>query len=346
MLFDPAEQDTVIIPIGVTPPINVVAIVTVLGSISCLVVGLRVWTRTVILKSFGWDDILMVIALMFYMVYNVAFVMGHVTVTGHSTLTLREFKNAVVYLLIAEHFYTLNIMILKVSLGVFFLRIMIFRWQRWVIYAAMAVSTTIGTAYFFVGVFQCGYFSNIWIFLSRRVTLEGCIPVTPALGVAYTQASVAALTDWIYAILPLFLLYNAQMKRREKNIVFGILSLAAAGSIASLVRFKYIPALVESTEAFFPHSLGIAIWSGVEIGLGIIAGSLATLRPLFRKVFQLGPKSTNNSQSSGAQLSNSQTSGAALLSHNEGTKFPYKSDPYDLEKIDRTYETYGRSEGA
>ena len=119
-------------------------------------------------------------------------------------------------------------MIVKLSLGVFFLRIMIFRWQRWVIYAAMAVSTTIGTAYFFVGVFQCGYFSNIWIFLSRRITLEGCIPVIPALGVAYTQASVAALTDWIYAILPLFLLYNAQMKRREKNIVFGILSLAAA----------------------------------------------------------------------------------------------------------------------
>ena len=63
MLFDPAEQDTVIIPIGVVPPLNVVAIVTVLGSISCLVVGLRVWTRTVILKSFGWDDIFMVIAL-------------------------------------------------------------------------------------------------------------------------------------------------------------------------------------------------------------------------------------------------------------------------------------------
>jgi hypothetical protein len=66
MLFDPAEQDTVIIPIGVAPPVNVVAIVTILGSLSCLVVGLRVWTRTVILKSFGWDDILMVIALVSY----------------------------------------------------------------------------------------------------------------------------------------------------------------------------------------------------------------------------------------------------------------------------------------
>ena len=102
-----------------------------------------------------------------------------------------------------------------------------FKWQRWTIYSVMAVSTTIGTVYFFIGVFQCGYFPNIWVFLARRITLQGCIPVTPALGVAYTQASVAALTDWIYAVLPLFLLWNAQMKRREKNIVFGILSLAA-----------------------------------------------------------------------------------------------------------------------
>src|ERR1700761_6211132 len=159
-------------------------------------------------------------------------------------------------MLIAEHFYTLTIITLKLSLGIFFLRIMAFTWQRWVIYCVMAVSTTIGTIYFFIGVFQCGYFSNIWVFLERRTTLQGCIPVPAALGVAYTQASLSALTDWICAILPLFMLRNTHIRRREKYIVFGIISLGAtyvvcflkarvancssSGSIASLVRLKYI----------------------------------------------------------------------------------------------------------
>ena len=66
MLFDPAEQDTVIIPIGQVPHLQIVVLVTIIGSIACVAVGLRIWTRTVILKSFGWDDILMIVALVSY----------------------------------------------------------------------------------------------------------------------------------------------------------------------------------------------------------------------------------------------------------------------------------------
>jgi hypothetical protein len=66
MLFDPSEQDTVIIPIGKVPVNNVVALVSVLGSLSCVTVSLRVYTRTRILQSFGWDDTLMIIALVGY----------------------------------------------------------------------------------------------------------------------------------------------------------------------------------------------------------------------------------------------------------------------------------------
>src|ERR1700761_6278828 len=115
-----------------------------------------------------------------------------------------------------------------------FLRILTFPLQRWVIYCAMATSTIVGTTYFFVGVFQCGSFSNIWVFLERRMTLKECVPVPAALGVAYTQASVSTLTDWVYALLPLFVLHNANMRRREKYTVFGILSLASMYAVMTL----------------------------------------------------------------------------------------------------------------
>lgn len=53
-----------------------------------------------------------------------------------------------------------------------------------------------------------------------------------------------------------------------------------------MVRLDYVPRLAAATETFFMDANLIAIWSAVEPGLGIIASSLATLRPLFRGLFR------------------------------------------------------------
>ena len=62
-----------------------------------------------------------------------------------------------------------------------------------------------------------------------------------------------------------------------------------------MVRLNYIPRLATATQTWFMDANLIAIWSAVEPGLGIIASSLATLRPLFRGCFNLG--NTQNSSS-------------------------------------------------
>jgi hypothetical protein len=72
-----------------------------------------------------------------------------------------------------------------------------------------------------------------------------------------------------------------------------------SGSIATLLRIRYIQQL-DATSDFLctsaSHQLpsfltkpveiaNLAIWSTVELGIGIIAGSLATYRPLFRFLY-------------------------------------------------------------
>jgi hypothetical protein len=49
-----------------------------------------------------------------------------------------------------------------------------------------------------------------------------------------------------------------------------------------MVRLKYVSRLATATESWFADANLIAIWSAIEPGLGIMASSLATLRPLFR----------------------------------------------------------------
>jgi hypothetical protein len=50
-------------------------------------------------------------------------------------------------------------------------------------------------------------------------------------------------------------------------------------STATLVRLKYLPAYASDHD--YQHKLApVGLWSVIEAGIGIIAGSLATLRPL------------------------------------------------------------------
>jgi hypothetical protein len=49
-----------------------------------------------------------------------------------------------------------------------------------------------------------------------------------------------------------------------------------------MVRLNYVSRLATATTTWFVDANMIAIWSAIEPGLGIIASSLATLRPLFR----------------------------------------------------------------
>jgi hypothetical protein len=71
------------------------------------------------------------------------------------------------------------------------------------------------------------------------------------------------------------------MKLRTKILVAGILAFAAIGSTGTVVRMFYIHTLMDGPN-FLYATTDVAIWSTVEPGIGITAGSIACLRPLFR----------------------------------------------------------------
>ncbi|KAL2689168.1 hypothetical protein Neosp_003220 [[Neocosmospora] mangrovei] len=81
------------------------------------------------------------------------------------------------------------------------------------------------------------------------------------------------------------MILKLNMNRRSKIALIPIMLMACVASAAVVVRFGYVKDF--KNPDFLYATLDIAIWSTVEGGLGITAGSLATLRPLFRII---GPK--------------------------------------------------------
>jgi hypothetical protein len=115
---------------------------------------------------------------------------------------------------------------LKISLGIFFLRILIDRWQRRIIYTLVIISTLFGVAYFWYAVFQCGVPNLGKAFWEKRLENE-CTYGNGLIGIGYAHAGLMAVTDLTMAVLPIPILKRARISLREKIVVASILVLAA-----------------------------------------------------------------------------------------------------------------------
>ncbi|KAF2795352.1 hypothetical protein K505DRAFT_302186 [Melanomma pulvis-pyrius CBS 109.77] len=238
-----------------------------------LFILLRIWTRTYVIANFGWDDTTMVFAGILYTVYCATMIV--VEANGGGT-HISDVKH--LWTIVGEATYIVTVMMLKISLGIFFARIVVASWQLMTIYITVAVNVFSSTASFFYALLRCG--ANLDLYVYKQLA-DHCTPRGLDRFFAYQQASFTTLTDGIFICLPIFILWNASMDLRSKISVGFILSLAALGCVCSLVRFQYVDGLTQ-IEDFFWNATNIATWSTIEPGAGIIAGCLATLRPFLK----------------------------------------------------------------
>ncbi|KAF2194861.1 hypothetical protein K469DRAFT_726006 [Zopfia rhizophila CBS 207.26] len=229
-------------------------------------VSLRIWTRTYVIANF---------------VYCVAILFLDAHGGGTHVTSVSQMLALTKWVIIGEATYIITVMILKVSLGIFFARIVVKPWQLWTIYINVAVNIVSSMVSFFYVIFRCG--ANLDVYVYRQLANE-CAPRPLDRFFAYQQASFTTLTDCIFASFPIFILWNASMDIRSKISVGFILSLAALGCICSIIRFQYVDGLTQ-IEDFFWNATNVAIWSIIESGAGIVAGCLATLRPFLKRSF-------------------------------------------------------------
>jgi hypothetical protein len=193
----------------------------------------------------------------------------------------------------------------KTSIAVFLLRITGTKpVHRWIIYGALAFSVVTTLAFFFVCMLQCKPISYFW----TRSGDGSCFDIKVVMALTYTFSSFSLVTDAIFTILPIFCVWGLNMSLRNKLLLIPIFFMGTVASSAVAVRFAYVKTFTDpdflckirqrmqitrSANTLLGATLDIAIWSNVEMGLAIAAGSLATLRPLLRIALnRLGLSST------------------------------------------------------
>lgn len=113
-------------------------------------------------------------------------------------------------------------MFIKLSIGVFLLRLATQRRYRWTIWGSMGIIASMSSALFLWDVFQCKPVAAQWDYTIPNYT---CASTAQVVDVAYALSVLSILSDWLYALLPIPMLWKATMTPQAKITVSVVLGL-------------------------------------------------------------------------------------------------------------------------
>ncbi|KAL3478945.1 hypothetical protein BJX99DRAFT_93675 [Aspergillus californicus] len=253
-------------------------------TLSAIAVILRCYVRLRIVKAFGWDDFIMILAMLFYVAFCGSMIGGSIWGTGrHLTeLTAKQRTVAMKYWFLCDVMYAVSSVLAKISVAIFLLRVMLFPCHKIALYTVTAFAVSTGIVFFILLVVQCSPVSFWWRRMSGAT--DGHCGYIDAIAIMlYIFSAASAIFDMTVGLLPIMLVRKLQMNRRTKVAVAGLLGMACIASIAIIIRIPFVHTIRDPD--FLYATVQIAIWSAIETGLSITAGSLATIRPLFRLFF-------------------------------------------------------------
>jgi hypothetical protein len=115
---------------------------------------------------------------------------------------------------------------LKMSVGVFLIRVATNKVHIWIIRLILLGTTLFGGAFFFLAIFQCKPVSAWWkIPLDPKAGV--CLGPTIVLATTYTASVINSFADWTFGILPFFIVKGLDMPKKQRRLVAGILAFAA-----------------------------------------------------------------------------------------------------------------------
>ncbi|KIV95708.1 hypothetical protein PV10_03330 [Exophiala mesophila] len=276
-----------------------------------LVVTMRFIARRKI-KAVGTDDWLMLAGLIAYTWYCQTVITAVFYGLGEpdASLTVQLRQDGRKWVWIGEMSYLITIIPVKVSIAAGLLRIAIQRRHRYSLYFIAILSTCASLATIILRLVWCKPVEATW------GSPGSCGSISTRIDTGYFMSAVIIFTDWSCAILPVVMLWGLQMKLKVKISVIILLSLGVFASCLTIVRLVFV-IHHDFTVNYLVGMSAISIWGVIELGIGIIAGSMVTLRPLLRHITCLSNDSSNSDLKPQDQVT------------------PYRPAPY-LPKVART----------
>ncbi|KAH8890583.1 putative PTH11-type G-protein coupled receptor protein [Thozetella sp. PMI_491] len=270
-----------------------ITVTIVLGTLSGLVVLLRLGSKLAMKVEYTMDDWSVLVLLLCGIpssVMNVIGTAGHGEGRDIWTLSPDEITTFGYYFYVLEVVYFAQVSLLKTSLLAFYLRIFPGE-ARKLLLATVVFNVLYGIAFVFLAAFQCTPVSFFWTGWDGE-HVGRCLNIN-SIGWANAAISIA-LDVWMLAI-PLWQIRNLKLHWKKKVGVAMMFFVGTFVTVVSIIRLQFLVDLGSSTNPTFDQT-DVSIWSTVEINVGIICTCMPSLRLFLVRLFPVLGGSSHNTR--------------------------------------------------
>ncbi|KAI0972146.1 hypothetical protein F4678DRAFT_472144 [Xylaria arbuscula] len=286
----PGENDTLV------PNIYACSIVTSVASAA--VILFRLWARRLAHGGIFLDisDWLLVAAWVFFIAALASFSLAARYGLGRHFMFITNVRLFYIWSVLLEVFYYLCIGSIKLSILSFYGTIFTVKqfrpylWTMALIVIAWCIASVV------VSIAQCLPFQFGW-----DKTISGGVCINYGL-LVLSAGIINVITDFIILCLPIPLILRLHISSQKKYLLIFTFASGSSACIVSIVRLAF-SLVVSSTSDPSWNNVDTGFVSAVELLVGILAASIPTYRPLYRRYIQrsttLYPKQNSNFPSQG-----------------------------------------------
>ncbi|KAK3377461.1 hypothetical protein B0H63DRAFT_477246 [Podospora didyma] len=249
-------------------------------SLAFVIVCCRINTRLFVIKNIGADDGLIAMSMLASIAFLAVFMLQVKAGLGRQ-ITFPEVPGFLQALWATIPIYNLALILCKLSITVQCYRVLRtpkmqkFLRGYFILLVVYGLLTVIGN------IFICWPIEAYWMAI---LGVQGtCLSKG---GVTFSNAGINIATDIILIVVPIPLLWRLQIPQKQKIILMCLFGMGTFACITSIIRLQslYMIAIAPEAEQSV-KGVSIAIWSSIEINVGIICASIPALKPLAVKLF-------------------------------------------------------------
>ncbi|KAH7067848.1 hypothetical protein FB567DRAFT_411952, partial [Paraphoma chrysanthemicola] len=253
----------------------------------------RMWARLRVAKNAGLDDLLISIAMVLVVGSTIAVILGiriygfqwHVwDQTPHTLITTRQITLAI------EILYLESTTLIKTSILCFYRRLTngsiskTFLYCVWVTIAFVLSSAILFT---FLIIFSYSPTEGYWhLYDSPWRRLNELKSLNEA-AIIVSVTVIGTLQDLLICALPMTLVWNLQIGRRQKAALIAIFGVGLITCVCGIMRTYYAIYIYYGTYDITWYAFYAWIWTALEANLGVICASAPALKVFLRRHFNV-----------------------------------------------------------
>lgn len=267
--IDPQSREWIVI--GVEAPLTFLAAVVVVA---------RFYARTCIKRVLGWDDWLMMAAMVLSTITTILHCLATQYAAGLHIWDIRYSWVAptgkLVYATMILFAPTASLA--KISLSLTHLRILPSTSDRMFARGAIVFSVCYGISITTVMIFQCWPINSYW---DPSIANYECIQER---AFNYASQALNSTSDFLIFLWPIRTLWTVRVPLKQRLGLVFIFSVGAVVFVAGVFRIYYLYRYFHSPDIYWEGAI-IFVLACIETNVGIICGCLPGIKPLLSRLF-------------------------------------------------------------